>query len=184
MRIIAGSAKRREIRVPKALVRPTTDRAREALFSILQAYVDGARVLDLFAGAGSLGLEALSRGAHSCTFVEQNKGCVKVVGENLASLGLAGGTVVQSDALAYVKRGRESFDLIFADPPYYKVPGDTDFASQLLSEAGLLGMLADDGLLVVEVDSQHKPELGMGWRLVDKRTYGGCTMLFIKKVGS
>ena len=90
MRIIAGSAKRREIKVPKAVVRPTTDRTREALFSMIHAYVDGAKVLDLFAGAGSLGMEALSRGAASCDFVDMNKVCTTVIQENLKSLNLSG----------------------------------------------------------------------------------------------
>ncbi len=181
MRIIAGTAKRRDIKVPKAVVRPTIDRTREALFSIIMAYIDEAKVLDLFSGAGSLGLEALSRGAASCDFVDMNRTCTKVVEENLATLNLKGGSVVNADVLTFVKRARGRYDLIFADPPYYKVSGDQDFASELLAEANTAAILADDGLLVVEVDAQHRPTIPAAWEVVDQRKYGGCAVSFLRK---
>lgn len=181
MRIIAGTAKRREIKVPNAVVRPTTDRTREALFSILQSYVSEAKVLDLFAGAGSLGLEALSRGAVSCEFVDMNRACTKVIEKNLATLGLKGGSLANVDVLSFLKRARGVYDLIFADPPYFKVPGDRDFASEVLAEENSLNLLADDGLLVVEVDARHKLALPATWELVDQRRYGGCAILFLRK---
>ncbi|MGJ8671367.1 16S rRNA (guanine(966)-N(2))-methyltransferase RsmD [Rubritalea sp.] len=182
MRIIAGSAKRREIKVPKAVVRPTTDRTREALFSMVHAYIDSAKVLDLFAGAGSLGLEALSRGAVSCDFVDMNKICTMVVSENLQSLKLAGGAVVTADVLGYVKRARGCYDLIFADPPYYKNPGDRDFVSELLAEENLYQIITSDGLLVVEVDAKHNPTIPACWKQLDKRRYGSCSIIFLQKV--
>ena len=181
MRIIAGSAKRREIKVPKAVVRPTTDRTREALFSIIQSYVDGAKVLDLFAGAGSLGLEALSRGAGSCEFVDMNRACTKVIEGNLATLTLKGGSVINADVMSFLKRARGYYDLIFADPPYFKVPGERDFASELLAEANCLNLLADDGLLVIEIDARHKPDVPATWEVADQRRYGGCAILFLRK---
>lgn len=181
MRIIAGSAKRREIKVPKAVVRPTTDRTREALFSILQSYVSGSKVLDLFSGAGSLGLESLSRGAASCEFVDMNRVCTKVIEENLSALNLSGGSVVNADVLSFVKRARGGYDLIFADPPYYKNPGDRDFVSELLAESNLAEVLADDGLLVVEVDSRHKPVVPSSWEVADQRRYGSCAIIFLRK---
>ena len=181
MRIIAGSAKRREIKVPKAVVRPTTDRTREALFSILMDYVDGAKVLDLFAGAGSLGLESLSRGAASCEFVDMNRVCTKTIEENLSGLKLSGGSVMNAEVLNFVKRAHGSYDLIFADPPYYKNPGERDFASELLAESNMASILADDGLLVIEVDSRHKPVIPVSWEVADQRSYGSCAIIFLRK---
>ena len=181
MRIIAGSAKRREIKVPNAVVRPTTDRTREALFSIIQSYVVGAKVLDLFAGAGSLGLEALSRGAKNCEFVDMNRTCTAVIEKNLATLNLKGGSVINADVLSFLKRARGNYDLIFADPPYYKVPGDRDFASELLVEGNCLNILDNNGLLVLEIDARHKPIVPATWEVVDQRRYGGCAIFFMRK---
>ena len=181
MRIIAGSAKRREIKVPNAVVRPTTDRTREALFSIIQAYVVGAKVLDLFAGAGSLGLEALSRGARNCEFVDMDRACTRMIEKNLETLSLKGGSVINVEVLSFLKRARGGYDLIFADPPYFKIPGDRDFASELLAEENVLSLLSDGGLLIVEVDARHKPNIPATWELVDQRRYGGCAILFLRK---
>jgi 16S rRNA (guanine966-N2)-methyltransferase len=181
MRIIAGSAKRREIRVPNAVVRPTTDRTREALFSILQSYVNGARVLDLFAGAGSLGMEALSRGAKSCDFVDANKVCTRVISDNLNQLHLNGGMVHLSEAQKYIQKSRGEYDLIFADPPYFTSPGDRDFVQEMLAESNLVEMLADDGLMVVEVDANHDPQMPPAWEQIDRRRYGSCVIIFIRK---
>ncbi|MFC5050222.1 16S rRNA (guanine(966)-N(2))-methyltransferase RsmD [Rubritalea spongiae] len=182
MRIIAGSAKRREIKVPKAVVRPTTDRTREALFSMIHAYVESAKVLDLFAGAGSLGIEALSRGAASCDFVDMNKICTMCVQENLQKLDLRGGVVVTADVLGHVKRLSGQYDIIFADPPYYKKPGDRDFVSELLAEENLAQILAVDGLLIVEVDAKHSPDVPKQWKQLDKRRYGSCVIMFLQRI--
>ncbi len=181
MRIIAGSAKRREIKVPDAVVRPTTDRTREALFSIIQSYVDGAKVLDLFAGAGSLGLEALSRGAGGCEFVDMERACARVIEKNLSTLNLKGGSVVNADVFSFLKRARGCYDLIFADPPYFKVTGERDFASELLAEENSFNILSDEGFLIVEIDARHKPNIPTTWELVDQRRYGGCAILFLRK---
>ena len=122
MRIIAGLHRGRIIRTVKDLsVRPATDRVRQALFDILSARMDlsGIDVLDLYAGSGSLGLEALSRGASHATFVEQSRPAANVLEANIAALGCGGvSEVVRGDALDYVDRARGSFDLVFADPPY------------------------------------------------------------------
>lgn len=162
-------------------MRPTTDRTREALFSMLNNYTSGAKVLDLFAGAGSLGLEALSRGAQSCDFVDMNRVCTRVIEDNLKALNLKGGSVLNADVLTCLKRSRGSYDLIFADPPYFKNPGERDFASEILAEENLMKILADDGLVVVEIDSRHKPTVPVTWELIDQRTYGSCSILFLRK---
>lgn len=121
MRIVAGSWGGRRLQAPPGRqTRPTTDRVREAWMSAVQGEIDGARVLDLFAGSGALGLEALSRGAARATFVENAPAALRALRANLASLGAeARATVVRSDALRYAA-GLEAgaFDLAFADPPY------------------------------------------------------------------
>lgn len=120
MRIIAGRAKGRKLASPKGLdTRPLTGRAREALFSSLGSVVVDAKVLDLFAGSGSIGLEALSRGARSAVFVERNAAAVAVLEKNVEALGL-GGEVVCGDVarLGQLIPGRAGFDLVFVDPPY------------------------------------------------------------------
>jgi len=117
MRIISGKAKGRKLRRPAPGTRPFTDRNREALFSSLGSSVEGSRVLDLYAGTGSLGLEALSRGAGSAIFVEWNPPAVTILRENLASAGL-GGEVVATDVVDFLGTSSEAFDLAFVDPPY------------------------------------------------------------------
>ncbi|MGB1260756.1 MAG: RsmD family RNA methyltransferase, partial [Akkermansiaceae bacterium] len=102
MRIISGTARRREIRVPKDVARPSTDRLREALFSILNQRVEGARVLDLFAGSGALGLECLSRGASSCAFVDASRESARVIKQNLTNTKLAGGHVSHADVFKHL----------------------------------------------------------------------------------
>ena len=115
--IIAGSAKGRKLRRPAAGTRPFTDRNREALFSSLGPSVEGSRVVDLFAGTGSLGLEALSRGAGSVTFVEWNPPAVTILRENIVKTGL-GGEVVATDVVHFLRASGDRFDLAFVDPPY------------------------------------------------------------------
>lgn len=123
MRIIAGRLKRQPLRAPKGhLTRPTTDRTRESIFNLLEARLDfeGADVLDLFAGTGALGLEAISRGAAAVTFVEQNGRVLKIARQNAEDLGVSDyGWFLRADAVAYLERyNGPPFDVIFADPPY------------------------------------------------------------------
>lgn len=131
MRIVAGQFGGRRLVVPKdARVRPTADRVREAWMSILGAELEDARILDLFAGSGALGLEALSRGAGSVTFVELNPPSLRALQENIAALGVTDAvTVHRGDALRFVERlGGGEFDVVLADPPY-----TTDQAARLVS---------------------------------------------------
>lgn len=143
MRIIAGAAKGRTLRTPKSGTRPLTGRAREALFSSLGTRIQGARVLDLFAGSGSLGLEALSRGAASVVFVERDRTAIDVLGRNVDAVGL-GGEVVRADAGVFVSSDDRVYDLVFVDPPFALAPGDLD---ELLTS--LAPRIAADGVLVV-----------------------------------
>lgn len=153
MRIIGGRFGRRVLKSPEgAGVRPTTDRVREALFNLLAARLSfsGAHVLDLFAGSGALGLEALSRGAAACTFVEQSPKVLRLARENAAALGVeAACRFVRADALRYLRRPPATrFDLAFADPPY---------ALDALPDLPALvrPFLAGEGLFVLEHDARH-----------------------------
>lgn len=123
MRVIAGKAKGTQLRTPDGmLTRPTTDRVKEALFSILQFDLPGARVLDLFGGTGQLGIEALSRGASSAVFVDSRREACQLIRSNLEKTHLASNAlVIQSDYLEYLNRCREKFNLILLDPPYAEV---------------------------------------------------------------
>ena len=156
MRIIAGSRKGHTIQAPKGLdTRPTSDRVRENVFNIVAPWVEGARVLDLYAGSGAMGLEALSRGAERAVFVESDPEAVRAIERNLDKLGLTGARVVRGDAVTGLGQeagaGRK-YDLVLADPPYTM----TDY--QPLSRY-LSGVLADDGLLVFETSAKTEPEL-------------------------
>ncbi len=117
MRIIAGEAKGRRLNAPPSGTRPFTGRAKEAVFSSLHDRIGGAAVLDLFAGTGSLGLEALSRGADSAVFVEHDRDAVATLAANVEAVGL-GGSIVRRDVVAFLRRDGGSYDLVFVDPPY------------------------------------------------------------------
>ena len=120
MRVITGTARGRVLRTLEGEdVRPTTDRVKEAVFSIIQFEIEGRRVLDLFAGSGQLGIEALSRGAASATFVDMSKDSLSTVKYNLEHTKLGDNAkVVQTDALSFLKLTRDRFDIVFLDPPY------------------------------------------------------------------
>ena len=121
MRVITGSARGRRLKTLNGddIVRPTTDLVKEAIFSIIQFDIEGRRVLDLFAGSGQLGIEAISRGAKHCVFVDASKMSVSVVKQNVAHCEMQdNATVVQSDASAYLMRCYEKFDIALLDPPY------------------------------------------------------------------
>lgn len=185
MRIISGLAGGIALSVPKGEVRPTTDRVREALFSILHPLISHADVLDLFTGSGAFGLEALSRGARSARLVDSSRLSCATARANLAKTRLDGGTVIQGDAVQFVKRellaGRK-YDVVFADPPYCKGPLDRDFVVELV-RAGVAGLLKDAGVFVAEVQEgwgtggEGAGEFD-GLNLADTRRYGKNMLLF------
>ena len=170
MRIVAGSRKGHRIDAPKGVVtRPTSDRVREAVFSILGSVVD-AQVLDLFAGSGAMGLEALSRGAAGCVFVERDRQAARVIQANLEKVRLTGAVVTTRDAIAALRDERDRdrrFDLVLADPPYE----DWDRHERWLAEL-VPAVLADDGLVVVETAEHVEPALALD--LVTTRRYGSA----------
>ena len=168
MRVIAGRYGGRRIAAPPGeATRPTADRVREALFSILGARVHEARVLDLFAGAGTLGLEALSRGAASATFVDSAPRALQALEANLAALGIAA-EVVRADALVWLRaaaRGAREYDLVFLDPPYRRAGDLGEPLSELLP-----AVLAPGALVIAESDRRSPLELEI--TATDERRYG------------
>lgn len=180
MRIITGSAGGITIAVPRTLLRPTADRVREAVFSILGDRVEGASVLDLFAGSGSYGLECLSRGAQRAVFVESDRRGADVISQNLTRARLSGGTVAAVNVESWLKRASGSFDLIFADPPYSKARGDRDWNTFLLTSPELHALVAPGGLFVLEsfFKCAPAPPADSPWRLADERRYGDSLLVF------
>ena len=166
MRIIAGSHRGHTIYAPPGRdTRPTSDRVRENVFNILGP-VDGATVLDLYAGSGAMGLEALSRGAERAVFVERDPDAVKVIERNLDKLGLRG-TVLRKDAVSALASETRKYDLVLVDPPYDMYP---DVQPQLVRY--LPSVLAEDGVVVVETDARIEPELPLPQRT--SRKYGSA----------
>ena len=154
MRIVAGSNKGARIFAPKGNeTRPTSDRVREAAFNLIGP-VDGASVLDLYAGSGAMGLEALSRGAESAVFVESDRDACLAIKRNLAKLSLQRAEVACRDALRFLAAERRPFDLILVDPPYELVESLAVRLAVYLPQA-----LAENGLVVLESSSRLEPQL-------------------------
>lgn len=169
MRIIAGTHRGARIAAPKGIAtRPTGDRVREAAFNLIGS-VDGARVLDLFAGSGALGIEALSRGAASVTFVESDKAACRTIADNLAKLKLTGALVTCGDAVWAVRRDPRTYDLILVDPPY---EAWSELEPKLAEH--LPRVLAPEGLLVVETGARTEPVLPLPIRT--SRRYGSARL--------
>ena len=147
MRVITGKARGVQLKTPDGmLTRPTADRVKEALFSIINFDLPGAAVLDLFGGTGQLGIEALSRGAKSATFIDAREDACKIIRENLKRTKLESqGRVVRSDYLAYLRRCREKFDIILLDPPYAEV-----FLENALKCITEIDILQSGGIIVAE----------------------------------
>jgi 16S rRNA (guanine(966)-N(2))-methyltransferase RsmD len=147
MRVITGKARGVVLKTPEGMqTRPTTDRVKEALFSIIQFDIPGCKVLDLFGGTGQLGIEALSRGAKSAVFVDASDAACKLIRENLKRTKLENDAkVVRSDYMEYLRRCRETFDVIFLDPPYAEV-----FLENSLNCITEIDILQTNGIIVTE----------------------------------
>ena len=147
MRVITGKAKGISLKTPQGMrTRPTADRVKEALFSIIRFHVPGARVLDLFGGTGQLGIEALSQGAEYAVFVDAREEACKLIRENLKRTKLEqNAAVVRSDYLDYLGRCREQFNIIFLDPPYAEV-----FLENSLNRITEIDILQSNGIIVTE----------------------------------
>jgi len=182
LRVVAGSAGGLHLAAPKG-ARPTTDRAKEALFASLGDLVEGATVLDLFAGSGALGIEALSRGADRATFVDRDRHAAEAIRTNLATTGFADparARVVSQPVTAFLGAtsgvGREwrPYDLLFLDPPYETGAGAL---TTLLGRVEEGGWPAPGATVVVECRATNRPALPSGWQVPSERRYGDTLLL-------
>lgn len=181
MRVIAGTAGGIQLLVPKSGVRPTMDRVKAAIFSSLGEAVVGARVLDLFAGSGALGIEALSRGAASAVFVEQDRQAIAAIEKNLVKTNLKG-SVRQEDVFVFLPQAdaREKFQIIFADPPYEKTKSGERYTDNLLAREPLAQLLDPGGIFILEKrPGEMLPEMRL-WRVIRQKTYGATEVLFLR----
>jgi len=172
MRIIAGKYRHRLLDFPKDNpdLRPTKDMVKEALFSIIGARIAGARFLDLYAGVGSIGLEALSRGACEAVFIDRDP---RYIYANVQKLGCSGVRIYRNDArraLSVLQKKKEIFDIIFLDPPY---------RDGLLAVSACFGILRPGGLLIAETDADTAPPPDA--RIIDERCYGAARILFLEQ---
>lgn len=182
MRVIAGTARHLNLETPRGnRVRPTTDRIKETLFNMLQPRIPGAAFLDLFAGSGGIGIEALSRGASLCVFGDRDRQALNCIRANLEHTGLEDRAEViagdYSRTLALL-RGRAPFDIIFMDPPY-----DSTLVRQALKQIADSGLLAGDGVIVAEVPANEdlRPYLGDDWLIAREKVYKTNKHVFIEQ---
>ncbi|MBM4429254.1 MAG: 16S rRNA (guanine(966)-N(2))-methyltransferase RsmD [Chloroflexi bacterium] len=177
MRVIAGEAKgRRLFSVPGETTRPITDRVKSALFNILGERVPEARFLDLFAGTGGVGIEALSRGATKATFVERNERALSTIRRNLAATGLAGrARVVRSDAFKFIAAHQgQPFDIVYVAPPQYQ-----GLWARTLLALDPSPLLAENGLVVVQIyPKEYAPQPLQRLVLTERRKYGSTLLCF------
>jgi 16S rRNA (guanine966-N2)-methyltransferase len=180
MRVIAGSAGGVRLAVPKRGVRPTMDRVKAAIFSSLGEVIIGARVLDLFAGSGALGIEALSRGATSVIFVEDDRQSADAIEKNLGKTKLKG-RVRRQNVFDFLGQrwNAEKFQVVFADPPYEKTHRGESDTEKLLNNESLPQLLEPNGIFVLE--KQPGESLGETklWRIIRKKRYGATEVLFV-----
>ena len=192
MRITGGEMRGRTVRVPRSDVRPTQDRVREALFSSLHDLVVGARFLDLFAGSGAVGLEALSRGAAGVCWIESNSGVFRVLKNNVDRLW--GGDdndealCIKSDVSRFLRgwRGQAAFDIVFADPPYHKRGQRNSRADEpevILDMLAANGVVMDGGIAVIEQGADEVLPAVEDWELMRDKRYGGSRLLFFRQTG-
>ena len=182
MRVIAGIARSMPLRTVKGMdVRPTTDRTKETLFNIIQMRIPGCRFLDLYAGSGSIGIEALSRGADECVFVEKARASQELVRENLTFTKLIDrAEILKGDVQQVLPRleGRRQFDVIFMDPPF-----NHELEKETLTYLSGSTLLEDGGIVIVEADPRtdfsYVPELG--FRVIKQKIYGKSSHLFLER---
>jgi 16S rRNA (guanine966-N2)-methyltransferase len=181
MRVIAGAAGGIQLDVPKSGVRPTMDRVKAAIFSSLGELVIGARVLDLFAGTGALGIEALSRGATSALFVDDDASAVSAIERNLARTKFEG-RVRKQHVFAFLRSAQpaEPFRIVFADPPYEKMKSGERFTQLLLESTKLASLLEPSGIFVLEKRPVEKMPVTTLWDITRARRYGATEVLFLQ----
>src|SRR5215472_9148078 len=187
MRVVAGIAKGRQLKSPKSPnVRPIMDRVKTALFDILAPEIEGARFLDLFAGSGGVGIEALSRGAEAATFVELDTETWKLIGENLRITDLgANAEMIHTDAFRFVERAHASgrrYDIVYVAPPQYQ-----GMAARALAQLDATPLTDVGGLVIVQIDPRERKDVdALTLRTlvsIDERRYGGTLLIFFEHFG-
>lgn len=177
MRVITGTARGRNLATlsGESITRPTSQSTKEALFSSIQFEIEGKQILDLFAGCGQLGIEALSRGARFCTFVENNREAYKVVEENIKLCKMEDvSSLVFCDAVSFLSR-RDTFDIAFLDPPYNK-----GLILECLEK--LIEKMNEDGVIICETDKgEALPDSVNGWAVSRQKNYGKTKLTYYRK---
>ena len=182
MRVVSGSARGRRLKELQGMeTRPTTDRVKEGLFNIIQFDIEGRKVLDLFAGTGQLGIECLSRGAASAVFVDRRTDAVKLIRENLKATRLSDkARVVSGDSMEFLKSLRESFDLIFLDPPY-----EAGLLEPAIAHIAKFDILSPHGIIVAEHPvGMALPALAAPYRLHRTYRYGKIALSLYRRGGN
>jgi 16S rRNA (guanine(966)-N(2))-methyltransferase RsmD len=179
MRVVSGAARGVLLFSPRdAKTRPTSDFVKESLFNIIRDDVRGANFLDLFAGSGAVGIEALSRGAASATFVDVSQKCADLVRRNLEKTRLgAGATVIKGDALLVLKKLAGPFDIIFLDPPYF----EKGFVEKTVKKICDKDILEDSGYIILEMSRAVTPPKFDGLEVFNEREYSGTRLVFMKR---
>jgi 16S rRNA (guanine966-N2)-methyltransferase len=179
MRVVSGSARGRRLKaVPGDTTRPILDRVKTALFDILRPTLEGATVLDLFGGSGSVGIEALSQGASHCTFLDLSAAAVKTIRENLEATGFSEKSEVRNtDAFSYLRNTKKSFDLIYVAPPQYK----NLWVQALQTIAEKPSLINSGGRIVAQIDpSEYEPLSLSAFVEYDQRKYGSTVLVFYR----
>ncbi len=183
MRVISGTARGKKLVSLEGLnTRPTLDRVKEALFNIIQFNIADKNVLDLFAGSGAIGIEAISRGAKSATFCDNSIDAIKIIQTNIKNTRSTDKAIVlhkdYSLALKDLAKKGNKFDIIYLDPPY-----KTDFANKAIEEIIKLDILSKEGIIILETDDTKKEEAikSKNIQIFDKRKYGRAILIFIRK---
>lgn len=184
MRVVAGKARRLLLKTPRGEnTRPTSDRIKETLFNMLQPYVAGSVFLDLFAGSGQIGIEALSRGAKKAVFVDSDKEALRCIRDNLMHTRLAPFSgIFDGDAFNALRRmsGKEQFDIVFMDPPYM-----TDYVENALSLILKYNLITSESLIIAEapIDKDFSFALGLGYEIIEEKEYKTNKHVFLKTGG-
>ena len=179
MRVITGTARGRKLGQLQGMeTRPTTDQVKESIFNIIQFDIEGRRVLDLFGGTGQLGIEALSRGAESCTFVDQRRDAVSLIRSNLKLCQLSDkARVVQGDSIGFLSTVREKYHLVFLDPPYA-----TNLLENALKKIAEIDILSENGIIICESPVDRVlPELDLPYQKGREYRYGKIKITVYRK---
>ena len=182
MRVISGTARGRKLKELQGMdTRPTTDKVKESIFNIIQFELEGRRVLDLFGGTGQLGIEALSRGAQRCTFVDQRREAAALIRENVKLVGFEDrAKVVQGEAMSFLAACREKFDVIFLDPPY-----QSGLLEKCVSEICRFDILGEYGIIVCESPAEWSlPPLESPYEAGREYRYGKIKLTICRRAGS